>query len=341
MRKNKFSLMFKSYLGFIFVLLLLIFGMVYIFAENPHNRTHALKSSSWEEAVRALKERIEIRGDLPHISVEGQWELVDQLCLFPFGRYMIERKGANGFWTDYLIAYPKRSFFHQYSDRVSPLEDFILNRSLVILSHRERFQINQSLMQELLKEGAVLASVPCGLMRDLITLDFSNISNFSLVGLDIDAESLALAKEFALSQGIANIKLLQQDAWGMEFTEEFDVMTSSGLNVYEPDPAKVMELYRRFYNALKPGGSLIISVLTYPPGEARPTDWNLEEISGEDLAMERVLYHDVLDLHWRNFRSVHELEKEFYEAGFSKVTVYFDKHRIFPTIHAEKALRKD
>lgn len=122
----------------------------------------------------------------------------------------------------------------------------------------------------------------------------------------------------------------------MQFQEEFDIITSSGLNVYESDSEKVLDLYKRFYKALKPGGSLIISALTYPPGEERPTDWNLEGIALEVLSMERILYHDILDLHWRNFRSAHELEKEFKEAGFSKVTIYFDKHRIFPTIHAEK-----
>jgi hypothetical protein len=55
--------------------------------------------------------------------------------------------------------------------------------------------IFQKLAQSLLKENVVLASIPCGLMRDLLTLDFSNIDHFGLIGVDIDTESLDFAKE--------------------------------------------------------------------------------------------------------------------------------------------------
>lgn len=127
-------------------------------------------------------------------------------------------------------------------------------------------------------------------------------------------------------------------AWQMGFKEEFDVITSSGLNVYEPNPEKVLDLYRRFYDALKPGGSLIISILSYPPGDSKPTDWALEKIAPENLLMEQVLYKDILNLNWRNFRSTDELDKEFIKVGFDKVTIYFDQNRIFPTVIAHKAL---
>lgn len=302
------------------------------------NRSHHRECSSFQEAVALLKEKICRRGDLPHVSIERQLELVDQLCSFPFGRYILERKGANGFWTDYLISHPTGQPPTLYQECGSPsfVEEFILNRSLLVLAHRERFSIYQKLMQKLLVENIVLASIPCGLMRDLITLDYSEITNFKLVGIDIDEESLSLARNLADTRNLHNIELLHQDAWQTNFNEEFDVITSSGLNVYESDSEKILDLYHRFFTALKPGGSLIISVLTYPPGESKPTDWNLKEINPEDLLMEQILYKDILNLHWRNFRSEDELEKEFQKVGFSKITVYFDKLRIFPTIHAEK-----
>ncbi|HEY5235113.1 MAG TPA: class I SAM-dependent methyltransferase [Rhabdochlamydiaceae bacterium] len=298
------------------------------------NRSHAKTNPSFQEAVLQVKNRIKARGDLPHVSVQRQLELVDQLCEFPFGRHTLETKGANGFWTDYLISPPK----NQNPADLSTIENYILNRSLIILAHRERFRTYQNVMQSLLKEGIVLASVPCGLMRDLITLDFSHISNFNLVGIDIDQESLDLAAKLAKEWHISNVALLQLDAWQMDFKEEFDVLTSSGLNVYESDPEKVLDLYRRFYNALKPGGSLIISVLTYPPGDSNPTEWALENIDPEDLLMEQVLYKDILNLNWRNFRSADEIDREFKLAGFSQVDIIYDQNRIFPTVVAHKAL---
>jgi ubiquinone/menaquinone biosynthesis C-methylase UbiE len=297
------------------------------------NRSHSKGTVSFEEAVLTTKIAIESRGDLPHISVHRQLELVDELCQFPFGRYILERKGANGFWTDYLISPPE----NQNPADLTAIENFILTRSLIVLAHRERFRTYQNLMQKLIKEDIILASVPCGLMRDLITLDFSNLSNFKLVGIDIDEESLESAAKLAKEWHISNAELLQQDAWQISFKEEFDVITSSGLNVYEPDPEKLLDLYSRFYTALKPGGSLIISVLTYPPGDSKPTDWALEKIAPADLLMEQVLYKDILNLNWRNFRSADEIDREFKLAGFSQVDVIFDQNRIFPTVIARKA----
>ncbi len=298
------------------------------------NRSHFKENESLEKAVISLKERIIVRGELEYASIEEQLAFVDQLCEFPFGRYVVEHKGANGAWTDYLICYPERKNAPAIQN---VLEDFLLNRSPVILAHRERFQIYQGLLQKALKEDVVLASVPCGLMKDLLALDFSGVSNYKLVGIDIDQESIDLARQLANRKKISNVEFIQQDAWQITHQETFDVITSSGLNVYEPDPEKVLALYRRFFTALKPGGSLITSVLTYPPMESRETDWNLDGISSEDLRMERVLYKDVLELQWRNFRSSWELDREFKEAGFSKISIHFDKHRVFPTIHAIKS----
>ncbi len=299
------------------------------------NRSHFKGSPSFEKTITDLKEKIRSRGDLPHVTVQRQFELIDQLCDFPFGRFILDRKGANGYWTDYIISYPT---WESNPDTLSEVAEFITQRSLLVLAHRERFKNFQSLLQKTLKNGSVLASVPCGVMRDLITLDFSETSDYKLIGLDIDPESLDLARISAEEHGIKSFEFFQQDAWQIRFKEKFDVITSSGLNVYESDPVKILDLYRRFFDALKPGGSLIISVLTYPPGESRETDWNLAIIPPEDLLMETILYKDICDQHWRNFRSSGELENEFKQVGFSDIEVYFDKFRLFPTIHAKKPL---
>jgi SAM-dependent methyltransferase len=305
------------------------------------NKTHA-KTASFTDALQELRTQIISRGELPHVSVARQLDLLDQLCQFPFGRYLIERKGANGFWTDYLITYPNKGEaigFDENGNRQTEAEEFILNRSLLVLAHRDRFQIYQSFMQKHLKEGVSLASVPCGLMKDLLTLDFSSISNFQLVGLDIDPESISLAQSYSEQIGLSNhVSMCEQDAWKMDLKEQFNIITSSGLNVYESDPVKVVALYQKFFDALKPGGYLVISVLTYPPGEEKPTDWDLAKIPPEDLLMEKILYKDVLNLHWRNFRSIEELDVEFKQVGFTEIQVSFDRYRLFPTIIARKPL---
>lgn len=304
------------------------------------NKSH-LSVASFEQSLLDLKLQITSRGDLPHVSVADQLKFLSQLCEFPFGRYLIERRGANGFWTDYLITNPDKGSipgFNKNGEPLSVVEDFILNRSLLVLAHRDRLQIYQSFVQQQLKENIQLASIPCGLMKDLLTLDFSNISKFQITGLDIDPESLALSSLFAKQIGISNVEFYENDAWQMKFEESFDIIVSSGLNVYESDPVKVLALYKNFFKALKAGGWLVISVLTYPPGESKKTDWDLDKIPPKDLLMEQILYKDILNLHWRNFRSSNELDLEFKQIGFTDIRIEFDRYRLFPTIIAKKPL---
>ncbi len=305
------------------------------------NVTHALEQNSFDEAIKKLKDKISSRGDLSHVSVARQLDIIDQFCAFPLGRFILERRGANGFWTDYMISHPHNgrvTGLNIEGKPFTPMEEFFLNKIPIIVAHQERFGIFQKLAQSFLKNDVVFASIPCGIMRDLLTLDFSRVKNVALVGIDIDHESLLLAKQYADENRIPNVRLLEQDAWQMPFVNEFDVITSSGLNVYESDPKRLLELYRRFFQALKPGGKLIISVLTYPPDAGKDTDWDLTGIEPETLLLDRIIHKDILDIKWRNFRSTQELDKEFIQAGFSEITVHFDKHRIFPTIVATKPL---
>ncbi len=303
------------------------------------NYTHAQESMSFCDALKAVKEKITKRGNLPHVTTEEQLKIVDQLSMFPLGRFILERRGANGFWTDYMISHPiqgKLSGLNIDGIPFTPLESWFLNECPIVVAHQERFKIFQELNQKLIKNNCVLASIPCGLMRDLITLDYSSLNNFKLIGIDIDLESLFLADQLAKKHNINNIELIQRNAWELEFYEEFDVITSSGLNVYEADPKKVLDLYRQFFTAIKPGGHLIISVLTHPPSDTDEVDWDIDKISDKTLLMDRILHKDILEIKWRNFRSASNIKKEFEEVGFSEISVYFDKCRIFPTILAKK-----
>lgn len=117
-----------------------------------------------------------------------------------------------------------------------------------------------------MQEGVVLACVPSGLMGELLNLDYSAVRDFRLVGIDIDRDALdgarALAQKLKLDQ---NVELLQKDAWNLGLRNEVDLISNNGLNIYEAELDKVTELYRQFYLALKPGGQLVTSFLTYPP----------------------------------------------------------------------------
>ena len=280
------------------------------------NITHS-KESDVQTALDELKHVIVSRGDLSHASIEAQVRVLEELAAFPLGQFILLHRSANGFWTDYMINYKG----HELANSV---EEFILTKSPVVLAHRERFTIFQRILQENLKEGVRLASVPCGLMRDLLGLDYSALSSYKLIGIDIDEEALQEAQKLASRLNIENVEFFQQDAWSTDCQEELDIITSNGLNVYESDRNRVIDLYKNFHSGLKPGGLLVVGVLTYPPGASEQTDWNMDLIPQDDLEMESLLHHDILDVKWGNFRHMDEIKKDFLDAGFSEVSVYLD-----------------
>src|SRR4051812_39803487 len=78
-------------------------------AENlPKNKSHFKENTSLIAQIADLKAKIISRGPLPHVSVEQQLEIVDQMSEFPLGRYILEHRGTNGYWTDYMLTHPIR-----------------------------------------------------------------------------------------------------------------------------------------------------------------------------------------------------------------------------------------
>lgn len=302
------------------------------------NYTHAKTHTSFSKTIKDLKEKITQRGDLPHVSAKKLLDTVEDLASFPLGRFFLERKGANGFWTDYIINHPNQKTSTNSENKLfSPVEHFILNKCPLSIATQERFKIFQTVIQKSLKEEMVLASIPCGVMRDLLSLDFSNLSKFSIIGVDLDKQSLSLAKKLAKEKKLENhTKLIQADAWHLTTDREIDLITSNGLNVYITDNQQVINLYKKFHSLLKKDGILVIGFLTHPPENTDQSEWILDGLPPEDMLMEKILFQDILESKWRNFRTSNEVYGDFSNAGFSDVQIIYDKHRIFPTVIARK-----
>lgn len=307
---------------------------------NKSCKTHAASGEPISEIVENLRKTILLRGDLPHVSVKRQLDILNDLCSFPLGRFLIERKGADAFWTDYIINHPQTGEItgvNSEGSPFSPIEKFILEKCPLTLATRERFKIFQSCAQKRLINHSSIASIPCGIMRDLLTLDYSNISSISIMGIDLDQNSLRLAKQLAIENSLENhIKFFQQDAWHLPFKNEIDLITSNGLNVYVSEEKKVKQLYQGFFQALKKEGVLVVGVLTYPPDYPDKSEWILEKIPHHNFLMEKILYEDILGCKWRNFCTSDEIYEDFYAVGFKDVQIIFDQYHIFPTVIAIK-----
>lgn len=287
-------------------------------------------SNTFQIALANLRRQIIQRGDLTLISVGDLLSYVEALAQFPLGQLLIQKKSIDAFWTDFIMISTEQK-------EGSDLENFILNRSPFTIAWRELLQNFQKITQENLKDGMTLASIPCGAMRELLQLEFSLISDFKIIGIDIDLDSLMLAEQLAAERGLSqNVSLCQQDAWQLPYDSEIDIITSCGLNIYTPDRQKILDLYRQFFKALKPGGQLISGFLTYPPWENESSEWRVDKIPSNDLFLEKILYKDILNPQWHNFRTSDEIKQELKKAGFCEMTFHYDSLQVFPTVIAKK-----
>ena len=299
------------------------------------NLSHHKEDVSYHASIQKIRDKIIQRQDLPYISVDKQLEILNLLDSFELGRFLIERGGLNGYWTHQIIRYAELPI----KPSMNAIEEFLFDRAPSCLATRQRFQIFKKELQKRVSEDIVLASIPCGMMTDLIELDFSKISNFKLVGIDTDTHAIELGQKLTEKSAISkNCEFLQRDAWNLNISDCFDVLTSNGLSIYEPCDERVIYLYREFFKALKPGGSLIASFLTPPPIPGQLSEWNLAKINKADALMQKIIFNDILGCKWQNFRASEKVKNQLETAGFTSIEFLHDEASIFPTVIAQKPL---
>lgn len=302
---------------------------------EAQNLSHHQQDVSFEISVQKMRDKIIQRGDLPYIALDKQLELLDLLADCELGKFLIERGGLNGYWTYQVVNYPTLAIKPQ----MNAVEQFLFTKAPFALATQQRFQIFKEELQKKVSENVNFASVPCGLMADLIELNFSDITHFTLTGIDIDAEAISQGQRFAREHGISeNCEFLQKDAWALGMNDHFDVLTSNGLSLYESSDERVISLYRQFFKAIKPGGYLITSFLTLPPIPGHVSEWNLAKINTADALMQKIIFADILHSKWQIFRSSECVQGQLKSAGFESIEFIHDEASIFPTAIARKPL---
>ncbi len=307
---------------------------------NNKNLSHEQRESTLQASISRIIDKVQSRKDLPYVTVEKQLELIELIKQFGLGRFLLERGGLNGYWTDYVVKHPAKGRLTGLNDENNPfnaLEEGLLNRAPTILATQQRFEIFKAEIQKRVQEKVEIASIPCGLMADLLDLDYEQAKGACLTGIDLDSESIALAKQNAIERHLgAQCRFIEANAWDLNIYEEFDLITSNGLNIYEPDDEKVIALYQEFFKALKPGGCLVTSFLTPPPAPGYITEWKLDAVNMEDALLQKIVFADILDCKWQVFRSEEAVRHQLQQAGFQEIEIIYDKAHIFPTVIAIK-----
>ena len=290
--------------------------------------------STFEETIEAIKARLLAEGDAPGATLEQRITLVDELAGFELGRFLLLHRGLDAYWTHRLVTHEPASF---PPGAVAELERTVFESMPAVLATRERFGIFRRELQAMLRPGLVLASVPCGWMGDLLLLEYADCPDVTLIGIDLDQKALDGAHALATERGLEQrLSLRCSDAWSMSMNDEVDVLTSNGLNIYEPNDTSVVELYHRFFNALKPGGRLVTSFLTPPPALSDESPWDMKAMSAAALALQQLLFVRVIEAKWSAFRTHAQTRDQLTRAGFTEVRFVDDHAHMFPTVIARK-----
>ncbi|MCL2933346.1 MAG: hypothetical protein MGG11_14170 [Trichodesmium sp. MAG_R03] len=77
--------------------------------------SHENLNETIETTIERVKQRIIETGYKPYVTVARQLELVDELADFPLGKFILQNRGLNGYWTDYVMKY-------QYQGRVTGID---------------------------------------------------------------------------------------------------------------------------------------------------------------------------------------------------------------------------
>jgi SAM-dependent methyltransferase len=267
-------------------------------------------------------------------------EILNELSQFELGRYILQHQGINGYWTHYILTHPwfgRKTGMDNQGRPLTPLEDYLLNRAPTLLATQQRFDIFLKENQKAVKDNAKLACIPCGMMGELLYLNFNSINQIELTGIDYDPNALKDAEALATHQSIMPfVKLIQQDAWQLTFKDHFDLISSNGLNIYEPDDEKVTALYKKFYQALKSGGKLVTSFLTPPPALTNECEWDFTKINQEDLLLQKTIFVDIVEAKWQSFRTSKQTQEQLESVGFKDIQFINDEARMFPTVIAYK-----
>jgi ubiquinone/menaquinone biosynthesis C-methylase UbiE len=278
-------------------------------------------------SIDGVCERIRKRSSLV-LPLDETLKLAQQLWSFPLGAFLIHNRGLNGFWTTNLIL--------QTQDGASqiPLEAWIRLQAPIVKATRERYWIFVLEIQKFLKEGMTLASIPCGMMSDVFEAQKHNPMDIRSVGIDFDAPMMEAARQNA-GRKIPHDKLtfIKKDAWNLRIYDQYDLLVSNGLNIYESDRNRLKKLYGNFYKALKKGGMLLTSFLTPPLGHPDCISCNYDEA---DLRLQTAIFSDIVEAKWSAFMTESEMKALLESVGFEVIDVIYDSQKMFPSIKAIK-----
>ena len=257
-------------------------------------------------------------------------DLLDDLMAFSLGRFWLQNRRLNGFWYDYVM----RRYANQQVSNT--LEQRILDSLPITLAKRHSYKIIQEFLQSILQENIAIAASPCGVMGDMLTLDYGTLKNFQLFGIDSDFESLSTAASWAIENNLSTvITLIQADTASLDVSKEYHVMVHQGWNVQEKGQASLEEKFSCCFKALKPGGVFVTSFLTPSPDQSKGSTWNMDVIDPKMLRLQNILFSEIIHAPEEVPETLETISETLKKVGFSDVEFIPDASGMVVTVLAK------
>ena len=302
--------------------------------------SHTLGKPEIVELKKAIRKRL---FDSIEDSKERErlLDLLEDFARTPFGASVLQNRGFSGYWSDFIVRYPyeiKEKGVHDDGRALSDFERQMFETFPSLIATQNRHQIFMEVIKKHCIDGAVIGSVPCGLMTELVAQRFET-KDIKLMGFDLDAKVMERAKAYAQKMGkLPYCEFVCADAWHLPIENELTLLVSNGLNVYVREEEQLLGLYASFYKALRPGGSLLTSYMPYPKRGNEECEWDLEVIDKKALRLQRDLFITLAQANFAYYRSYAETKSQLEKVGFTDVKVIYDKFKMFPAITAIKPL---
>lgn len=227
-----------------------------------------------EEVVRTslleLRARVE-SAQLTNSDREARLVLLQKLSEFELGRFLLVNRGLNGYWTDAIINWHVDANANSKYEYTNAIEEYLFESSPVFGARREAQRVIHQEVQPMLRPGSAVASIPCGLMSEVLLATPEPFACVDLFAIDIDAENFrSISERYGDRLAENTLHTLQVNARQLDFSERFHLICSIGLTIYMPNDDDVQALFNRFYAALKPNGGKLVTNFAATPEEHSP-----------------------------------------------------------------------
>ena len=284
--------------------------------------TFALDMLGLDTKIRQIEKKLTDQGDTELAKLSEKLSILEELKKFALGQFLIANQGINGIWSHYIsYEYPRLS---ESQKPQNPMERMLIE--IIGSDLRIRLELVKELLQKELDENRrdriSLLSVPCGVMADLSTLDFSRIEEYSLFGVDLDPDVLKKAKEFNENYALGSHTTFDcKDAWNLELDSQFDVIVCLGLNIYVKEMERLLGLYSSLRKTLKPGGKLMLSFPTPEPMHDPHTERHFKGLNPDAVRLRRIIFYEIVEIGFGKAFSSLETTNQLKKVGFQKVEI--------------------